>query len=154
MAQRAAPHRPREMERRGGPAEAHESGTGKADAIPMWEWVVALLGLVLVMGSIGFMTYQAMAGDDSPPFVTVGIDAVLPFESGYLVQIRAVNQGGSTAAQVRIEGSLMNGSGRMEGSETVIDYVPAHSHRKGGLFFTHDPRQYTLQLRATGYAKP
>jgi uncharacterized protein (TIGR02588 family) len=124
------------------------------DAPPPWEWAVALLGLVLVLGSIGFLAYQVVAGDDSPPDVLIRAEAILPVKTGYLVQIRAVNQGGSTAAELRIEGTLRGESGRVEKSETVIDYVPAHSHRKGGLFFAKDPRQFTLQLRAKGYAEP
>ena len=124
------------------------------DAPPPWEWAVALFGLVLVLGSIGFLAYQVVAGDDSPPDVLIRADAILPVKSGYLVQVRAVNQGGSTAAELRIEGTLRGESGSVETSETVIDYVPAHSHRKGGLFFTQDPRQFTLQLRAKGYAEP
>jgi uncharacterized protein (TIGR02588 family) len=32
--------------------------------------------------------------------------------------------------------------------------VPAHSYRKGGLFFSQDPRKYPLQLRAKGYTEP
>jgi uncharacterized protein (TIGR02588 family) len=109
---------------------------------------------VLVLGSIGFLTYQVVAGDDSPPDVLIRADAVLPVKTGYLVQIRALNQGGTTAAELRVEGTLRGEGGSVETSETVIDYVPAHSHRKGGLFFTQDPRQFTLQLRAKGYAEP
>jgi uncharacterized protein (TIGR02588 family) len=128
--------------------------SGANDMPPMWEWVVALFGVVLVLGSIGFMAYQVVAGDDSPPDVLIRTDTILPVETGYLVQIRAVNQGGSTAAELRIEGTLRGERGRVETSEIVIDYIPAHSHRKGGLFFTQDPRQFTLQLRAKGYAEP
>jgi uncharacterized protein (TIGR02588 family) len=145
MAERAEDQR----QRRGEAQQANAS-----DAPPAWEWAVALLGLVLVLGSIGFLAYQVVAGDDSPPDVLIRADAILPVKSGYLVQVRAVNQGGSTAAELRIEGTLRGESGRVETSETVFDYVPAHSHRKGGLFFTQDPRQFTLQLRAKGYAEP
>jgi uncharacterized protein (TIGR02588 family) len=124
------------------------------DAPPPWEWAVALLGLGLILGSIGFLVYQVVAGDDSPPDVLVHADAILPVKTGYLVQIRAVNQGGSTAADLRIDGTLMGEGGSVETSEAVIDYVPARSHRKGGLFFTQDPRRFTLQLRAKGYVEP
>jgi uncharacterized protein (TIGR02588 family) len=123
-------------------------------AVPPWEWAVALLGLVLVLGSMGFLAYQAVAGDDSPPDILIQANAIMPVRAGYLVQIQAINQGGSTAAELRIEGTLMGERGSVESSEAVIDYVPAHSHRNGGLFFTKDPRQFTLQLRATGYAEP
>jgi uncharacterized protein (TIGR02588 family) len=100
------------------------------------------------------MAYQAVAGDDSPPQVAVYTDAIFPLDHGYLVQIRAVNQGGTTAAQLAVEGKLTGENGRAETSETVIDYVPSHSYRQGGLFFSQDPRKYPLQLRAKGYAEP
>ncbi len=133
---------------------AHRADAGDRDAPSTWEWVVALFGLALAVGSIGFLAYQAVAGDDSPPNVAVRADGILPAASGYLVRIQAINQGGSTAAQLRIEGRLTDENGYVETSEAIIDYVPAHSRRQGGLFFTRDPRQYTLQLRAKGYAKP
>ena len=35
-----------------------------------------------------------------------------------------------------------------------LDYLPPHSKRRGGLFFTRDPRQFELQARAFGYEEP
>jgi uncharacterized protein (TIGR02588 family) len=142
--------RPEDQRQRRGEAQRVDAN----DVPPPWEWAVALLGLVLILGSIVFLTYQVVAGDDSPPDVLIYADAILPVTSGYLVQIRAVNQGGSTAAALRIEGTLRGESSSVETSQTVIDYVPAHSYRKGGLFFTQDPRRFNLQLRAKGYAEP
>ena len=121
---------------------------------PWWMWCIALLGLTLVTGSIAFMLYQAVAGDSSPPDITVHVDATVQIRNGYLVRFRAVNEGGSTAEGVTIEGVLRNGSEVMETSNTVLEYVPAHSEREGGLFFTSDPRQHQLQLRSKGYENP
>jgi uncharacterized protein (TIGR02588 family) len=117
-------------------------------------WGIALLGLALVLGSIGFMLYEAAAGDSSPPDVTLRVDSILPTRNGFLVEFRAINEGGSTAEGLTVEGELGNGTEVMETSNTTIEYVPSHSERKGGLFFTSDPRQYKLQLRAKGYEKP
>ena len=100
------------------------------------------------------MLYEAAAGDSSPPDITVHVDATLQIRNGYLVRFRAVNEGGSTAEGVTVEGVLRNGTDSMETSNTVLEYVPAHSQREGGLFFTSDPRQYQLQLRAKGYENP
>jgi uncharacterized protein (TIGR02588 family) len=36
----------------------------------------------------------------------------------------------------------------------VFDYVPGHSVRQGGLFFTRDPRSGHLSVRARGYSAP
>lgn len=134
--------------------EACGSVSDSRDTPPAWEWGVAFLGLALVLAVIGFMVYQAVTGDDSAPQVTVYIESILPLNPGYLVQIRAVNQGGTTAAHVIVEGRLTGENERVEMGETVLDYVPSHSSRKGGLFFSQDPRKYPLQLRAEGYAEP
>ena len=121
---------------------------------PLWMWGIALLGLVLVLGSIVFMLYEAVTGDTSPPDVVVRVESIEDAGSGFLVMFRTINEGGSTAAGLTIEGTLMNGTENVETSNTTIEYLPSHSERKGGLFFTLDPRQYELELRATGYEEP
>ena len=121
---------------------------------PPWMWGIALLGLALVLGSIVFMLYEAAAGDSSPPDVTVQVDSILPTRNGFLVKFRAVNEGGSTAEGLTMEGELRDGAQSVETSNTTIEYVPSHSEREGGFFFTRDPRQYELQIRAKGYEKP
>ncbi|HEV2132090.1 MAG TPA: TIGR02588 family protein [Longimicrobiaceae bacterium] len=142
----------RDEDEGGGRDDSREGGP--EDSIPFWEWVAAAVGAVLVIGSIGFMLYEAVAGDDSPPAIAIQVDSILPVESGYLVMIRTRNEGGSTAAGVTVEGELKGDTGKIETSETTVDYVPPHSERHGGLFFTQDPRRYTLELRAKGYQEP
>jgi uncharacterized protein (TIGR02588 family) len=126
----------------------------KLDDAPPWMWGVALLGLALVAGSIAFMLYEAAAGDASPPDVTVRVEDIRPTRNGFLVTFRAVNEGGSTAEGVTVEGELRNGAESVETSDTNVEYVPARSEREGGLFFTSDPRRHELRLRAKGYEKP
>jgi uncharacterized protein (TIGR02588 family) len=132
----------------------HKGQQTKIKDAPMWMWGIALLGLALVAASIGFMLYEAAAGDASPADVTLQVDSTLPTRNGYLVKFRAVNTGGSTVEGLTIEGTLRNGSGTLETSDTVLEWLPAHSEREGGLFFTSDPRQHQLQLRAKGYENP
>ena len=117
-------------------------------------WGIALIGLTMVAGCIGFLLYEAVAGDSSPPDVIVHVDSILPTRNGHLVKFRLVNQGGSTAEGVNVEGELRNGTESVEISDTTIQYVPSHSEREGGLYFTLDPNQYELRLRAKGYEKP
>ena len=131
----------------------HKGQTRITDA-PMWMWAIAILGFALVAASIGFMLYEAAAGDASHANVTVYVESTLPTRNGYLVKFRAVNSGGSTVEGLTIEGTLRNGTQTLETSDTVLEWVPAHSEREGGLFFTSDPRQYQLQLRAKGYEDP
>ena len=126
----------------------------KINDAPLWLWSIGLLGLVLVLGSIAFMLYEAAMGDTSPPDVSVRVEAIESTGTGFLVTFRAVNEGGSTAAGLTVEGKLKNGAESVETSHTMVEYLPSHSEREGGLFFTLDPQQYDLQLRATGYEEP
>lgn len=121
---------------------------------PWWLLSIAFLGFVLVAGSIAFMFYEAVAGDASPPDIRVQVETTEQTRNGYLVKFRAVNEGGSTAEGVTVEGVLRNGTEVLEVSDTLLEWVPAHSEREGGLLFTSDPRQYQFQLRAKGYENP
>ena len=132
----------------------HKGQQARISDAPFWMWGIAVLGLALVAASIGFMIYKGASGDGSPADITVQVDATLPTRNGYLVKFRALNTGGSTVEGLTIEGTLRNGSETLETSDTVLEWVPAHSEREGGLFFTSDPRQHQLQLRAKGYEKP
>jgi uncharacterized protein (TIGR02588 family) len=124
------------------------------EAIPIWEWIVAGVGLVLVAGVIGFLIYEAFSRDRVPPDVKLSVDSVVETRNGYLVKIIIINEGGMTAEGVDIEGELRRGAEPVERSRTTIDYLPPRSEKKAGLFFTRDPRQLDLQVRSLGYEEP
>jgi uncharacterized protein (TIGR02588 family) len=124
------------------------------NAIPIWEWIVAAIGFILVASVIGFLLYEAVGGDRLPPDVKLSVDSVVQTRNGYLAKITAVNEGGMTAAGVVIEGELSRGAEPVERSWTTIDYLPPRSVQRGGLFFTRDPRQFELQVRPFGYVEP
>jgi uncharacterized protein (TIGR02588 family) len=125
-----------------------------ARSIPLLEWLVGGLGALLLVGTIGFLVWHGLGRDDTPPDVRLTVDRIEQLQNGYLVRFRAGNQGGSTAAQLVIEGELAGPEGPIETSEATLDYLPPRSDREGGLFFAHDPRGLDLRLRAEGYAKP
>jgi uncharacterized protein (TIGR02588 family) len=124
------------------------------NAIPIWEWIVAGVGLVLVAGVIGFLLYEALSSNRLPPDVKLSVDSVVQTRNGFLVRITAVNSGGITAEGVDIEGELRSGTEPVERSQTTIDYLPPRSQKKAGLFFTRDPRQLELHVRPLGYEEP
>ncbi|MBA3562981.1 MAG: hypothetical protein H0W33_03025 [Gammaproteobacteria bacterium] len=133
---------------------AQKDDRDKQHAAPLAEWVVGAIGLVLVATAITVLTYEAMKGEASPPAVTVSVLGIGPQPGGYLVEVRATNEGGTTAGELTIEGSLSSGGREVEKSEATIDYVPSHSNRKAGLFFTHNPQDFELQVRPSGYREP
>jgi uncharacterized protein (TIGR02588 family) len=122
--------------------------------IPLFEWVVAGVGALLVTATVGYLIVQALWRDEVPPDVQVIALRVLALEHNHLVEFRAVNQGGEPAAELLIEGELIGPDGPVETAEATLDYLPPASHRDGGLFFSRDPRAFELRLRAKGYAEP
>ena len=53
------------------------------DAIPIWEWIVAVIGLVLVAGVIGFLLFEASRGDRLPPDVKLSVISVIEIRNGF-----------------------------------------------------------------------
>ena len=118
------------------------------------EWIVALFSAAMVLALLGFLVYQGVASPRTPPDVTIVVDSIQKAGQGYLVLFRARNGGRTTAAEVLVEGELEVDTGKVERSETTIDYVPARGEQEGGLYFRGDPRRFRLRLRAHGYRDP
>ncbi len=119
-----------------------------------WQSLTAVLGIALTAACLGFLVWKGLGRDDTPPDITLAVIATVPQRDCWLVTLRVVNHGGSTAAGLKVVGELQNGERLLETSETTLDYVPAHSEREAGLFFTHDPASNELRLRPVGYEKP
>ncbi len=137
-------------------ASSSSSKTDKkpgAGEIPLAEWIVSGIGLVLVGGVIGYLGYAAVTHTDSPPDIRVDVVSIVPVQQGYLAQFRATNQGGEAANDVHILGTLAQGPAA-ETSEATLDFLPARSETSGGLFFSAKPTAENLTLRATGYQEP
>ncbi|WP_425999295.1 hypothetical protein [Caulobacter sp. DWR1-3-2b1] len=126
--------------------------TGKplqpAEATPPLEWASAAVGLALALTAFGFVAHDAVFGEDTPPVIEVRLLGVTATPHGYVAEVRAINHGGTPAAQVQIEGVL---EGASEPSQATFDYIPEESSATGGLVFDTDPRQGKLTLRAKGY---
>jgi uncharacterized protein (TIGR02588 family) len=118
------------------------------------EWIVAISSAALVLALLGYLIYDGVRSPRTPPDVTIEADSIQKAGPGYLVLFRARNVGRTTAAEVLVEGELETDSGKVETSETTIDYVPARGEQHGGLYFRQDPRGGRLRLRAHGYRDP
>lgn len=123
--------------------------------VSIWEWIAAGLGAAIVLATLAFMVYDAMTGGPHPvPQITVRVDTVIAYGSGYVVEFRAINEGAATAAGAVVSGELRADTGVVEHAEVTLDHVPARSWRKGGLVFAEDPRTHRLVLRFKGFAQP
>lgn len=116
---------------------------------PLLEWIASAVGLLLMLGVMAVIARDAFNGSaGTAPDIAVAALRVQQAGGGWLVEFEATNRSPVTAAQVTVEGALPGG----ETSTATIDYVPGRSVRRGGLFFTAEPRGATL--RALGYQDP
>lgn len=135
-----------------GEGRDQEQDGGSAPAL---EWIAAALGLLLTLGMLGFIGWNALRDTGtSPPAIEVRVTGIVPAANGYVVEVAAENRSPATAAAVQIEGELKQNGRSIATSQTTLDYVPGHSERHGGLFFQLDPRAHQLEVRALGYARP
>jgi uncharacterized protein (TIGR02588 family) len=119
-----------------------------------WEVIISIFSLFITLGLLGYLLYQAAAGDDSPPDISVIASEVIANENHWLVLFTAQNSGGRTAAGVTIKGEIRSNGEVLESTQATLDYVPAKSRREGGLFFNTDPEGLELVLQASGYTQP
>lgn len=118
------------------------------------EAVFAALGLLLVLGTVGFLIYRGATTGTRPPVIQIKQRAVKPQPGGYVLEVDVRNSGDRTAAALTLEGELELPGGEKETSDVTLDYVPSNSHRRAGFFFQHDPQKYAVKLRAKGYQEP
>jgi uncharacterized protein (TIGR02588 family) len=132
------------------PAAAKDAAQGPARI----EWIVAMLGAIMVLGAVAHLVHTALGRDRSPPDVELAVVQTIELDSGYLVRFRARNQGGTAAESVQVGSELAMPDGAVETRRALLPELPPRSDREGGLVFEHDPRVGRLRLHVEGFAIP
>lgn len=123
--------------------------------VPLWEWLVAALGLLLVIGIVGLLLYEAASQPEAAPDIALEADAPVKLGSGWHVTIKAANHGGKTATQLTIAAELRDEkAGVVETAELTFDYLAPGSSRTGGVYFVNDPAGYRLHMAPKSYVAP
>ena len=118
------------------------------------EWLTGLASALLVAALIGWIGWEALTREATPPDLSVTILATQKAAGGYRVAFDIHNSATTTAAAVTVVGALMEGERRIEESEIVFDYVAAESKSTGAMLFRNDPSGRRVDIRATGYTDP
>jgi uncharacterized protein (TIGR02588 family) len=116
-------------------------------------WLAAV-GMMLVLGSFAMLLRESLTGGRPVAEISVRVVEIVPSAQGFLVSLTIDNSGNGTAAALNVEGVLMRGGTNVETSLVTVDYVAAGSRRDAALFFSNDPRQGELTVRAKGYVEP
>ncbi len=117
------------------------------------EWSVFGISLCIVVGILGFLTYESFTRGDTPPEIAIELGAPLPAESGFRVPVTMYNAGDGTAEEVMIEVTLAS-AGAEEISTLTVAFLPRHTSADGWVVFANDPGQGTLTARVVGYEEP
>ena len=118
------------------------------------EWSFAGVGALILIGMIGFMVDQGLRRPTGPAVIVIEASGVDPIPGGFALAFTARNVGFSTAASVKISGTLINDGRTVQERGATFDYLPDGSTRTGVFFFDLDPRQFRMELKAEGYADP
>jgi uncharacterized protein (TIGR02588 family) len=118
------------------------------------ETIAAIIGAVLAMATLGVIVWDGIRGSDAPATISVEAVNTHAHAGGYVLEIRAINNGDRTATGIVVEGELLDGEEVAATSTTTFDFVPARSRHQGALFFPVDPETHEIRLRAHGYSDP
>lgn len=117
--------------------------------IPPAEWVVASLGLILVCVCLGVLLFKAFKVDNTAPEISFNVEQIVAQNGGALVLAKVSNTGGKTVTGLEIKGSAGD-----EERDAEIDFLPARSSRKFGMFFSSVPSKESVHFSAGGYQQP
>jgi uncharacterized protein (TIGR02588 family) len=121
-----------------------------------WEWAAAIIGAGILAGIVGFLFVEEFQRDAAYADMVVTAGEIRPAAGQpYRVPIFVENVGDLTGAGVMVRGVLRDSNGSVvEESAVTFDFVAQHAKTAGGLFFTRNPSDYRLELRAEGYTDP
>jgi uncharacterized protein (TIGR02588 family) len=123
---------------------------------PIAEWIIALLGGVLIAASFGFLFYRAIR-EKEPPSFDFHIETMERAGDQHAVKVLVRNIGGRPVANLRIRvarvGIAINDE-KCRQHTTVLDYVPAHSARHATFVFDHAIAPADLRFTVDSFTDP
>jgi uncharacterized protein (TIGR02588 family) len=117
--------------------------------IPTAEWLASLLGGAIVLGTIGFLAFEAFRQGDQEPSLTVSVLQVRQAAGSFIVDVEVRNLSSGAAADVHLAG----GEGGQLQAHASLAFVPGFSSRRASLVFGSDPGRAPA-VRIVGYGRP
>lgn len=121
---------------------------------PRLEWLLGMLGLALIVAAVCYLTYQGLTHPSKPGAVVVTVLDIHPVGDAHVVKFSVRNEGSENLSQLHLTARLSDGDKEIESAQAFIDYLPARSEQRGGVYLRHDPRRFTLRIDPAGYMEP
>ena len=126
----------------------------RKEGVPTIEWVTGVLGLAVVVGTLGFIGYEAFLDGPAEPHLEATVETTGRAGAGFSATVMVRNQSRQAAADVLVEGVIRSREGADLRSEVRLDYVPGLSSRKATLVFPRAPGEEGIAVRILGYTTP
>lgn len=119
------------------------------------EWIVFYVGLAIVLGLLGYLTYLSIAFEPSPPDIALAYRHEPSTHAPHRFHIVLRNKGNETAEEVQIELVAMKNGEMTENAILNIPFLPKQSAREGWVVLTQDPALAdSVYARVISYKKP
>lgn len=118
------------------------------------EWLVFGISLLLVLGTLGFLGYDATQQTGNPPDIVVELGTPQQASQHYLVPVSVTNKGDDIAEEVTVQVSLERAGEEPEDAEFTVAMLPRDATREGWVTFTDDPSSGTMQIHVLGFERP
>lgn len=127
---------------------------GKKKENKNWlEWLITIISGILVFFTLGFLVYQLIFEEQTPPNIAVVLGEISRKDDAFAIPIQANNNGTETAENVIIEIIAENGQTE-EKAEITFSYLPGKSSANGWITFTKRPDISSLKTHVVGYTTP
>lgn len=124
-----------------------------ADKKNWLEWTVTVSSGILVAFTIGFLTYQMIYEEKTPPDIEITLGKVVKKDGGFAIPVSVYNKGTETAENVMVE--VVIEDGKMEEKSSIsFQYLPRKSTVKGWVTFSVPPKSEKMKSRIIGYNIP
>lgn len=121
---------------------------------PRLEWLLGMLGLALLVAAVCYLTYQGLTHPSKPGALMVTVLDIHPVGDAHVVKFSVRNEGSENLSQLHLTARLSDGDKEIESAQAFIDYLPARSEQRGGVYLRNDPRRFTLRIDPAGYMEP
>jgi uncharacterized protein (TIGR02588 family) len=121
---------------------------------PRLEWLLGMVGLALLVAAVCYLTYQGLTHPSKPGALMVTVLDIHPVGDAHVVKFSVRNEGSENLSQLHLTARLSDGDKEIESAQAFIDYLPARSEQRGGVYLRNDPRRFTVRIDPAGYMEP
>lgn len=121
--------------------------------IPLVEWTAGIVSVIIVLGTLGYLTFEAFQSDADQPALTATVLEIRERNGSFIVEVEVRNASRGAAAEVHLAGVARTRDGRERQGQALVDFVPGFSTRRASLVFDVHPGP-DADVRIVGYTRP